>query len=768
MLSAADKQSGKSRLNSKSNMPVSAVAVLEGVIVSIIFRNEQNGYTVCTLDGASEPTAVGTLPFLAEGESVRLYGQWGKHPDYGEQFMVDHYELIAPKTEAAILQYLSSGLIKGIGEKTARRLVKTFGIETLDVLRDHPEMSAAVKGIGPDKAGKIAGQLQEKKDYQDLILLLSPLGIGTGKILRIYRRYGSDAIRLISENPYCLADEVFGIGFLTADLLARKIGLDPKSPGRIASALRYVLMQAVYNGHTYVPQTVLQRQAFELLHLSDSDHALIDESLINSQQIIRSGRQFGDTEDQRISLAPLFITERMSADRLIILLKSKPAAFADWCDPVRAAKAVADSCGKQNLVLAPEQNEALLQALQHTVLILTGGPGTGKTTIIRLLCDCLRNRGGRVLLAAPTGRAAKRMTETTGLPAKTLHRLLELQVNADDAQQVLEYRTQSTVQLACDLLIVDEASMIDTFLFKSLLDSVVPGTRLVLVGDADQLPSVGPGYVLRNLIDSNCVSVVRLTKIFRQSAESLIVRNAHRIHNGEWPEIDQSKDSQFLFIPKESAEDIAMAVAKLMQNILPQQYGFDVMRDVQVLTPSRKGPAGMQSLNVTLQQVLLPHQDQGVIKAHGTGFGVGDKVMQIRNNYDLAWQLSSAPDTTGSGVFNGETGLVLELDADDDSLVVLFDEDRLVRYDRASLDDLDLAYAITVHKSQGSEYPVVILAIPAGAPQLLTRNLLYTAVTRAKMKLLLITSRKTLGQMLKNNQTYNRHTLFKDWLAIRS
>jgi exodeoxyribonuclease V alpha subunit len=754
----------------EQNELVPAFIALEGVVEEIIFRNEANGYTVCTLSGAPEKVAVGILPYLATGESVRLIGNWINHPDYGKQFQVEHYELIIPQTQEAILHYLCSGLIKGIGEKTAQKLVRQFGYETLEILRDHPEKVARLKGFSAEKAERIAQQLKEKKDYQDLVMLLSPLGIGPGKILRIYRQFGSESLQLISENPFRLADEVYGIGFVTADRLARDLGLDPASPARVASAFRFVLTQAVYNGHTYLPMSRLLENASGLLDLPLTENHPALQSLDSDHQIILSGKQFGDPSDNRVSLTSLFVAERMSAERLVMLCKTKPSRFTDLLDQSIAIAAVNESCRKQEIKPAPEQEMAIVKALQQSVLILTGGPGTGKTTIIRMLCDCITRTGGRVLLAAPTGRAARRMTESTGMEAKTLHRLLEIQYSPDDNRQDFRSGGNPDIQLACDLLIVDEASMIDVFLFKNLLDAVIPGTRLVLVGDADQLPSVGPGYVLKDLIDSELVPVARLTQIFRQSSQSLIIRNAHLINEGKWPELDQSLNSQFLMIFKDRAEEVAEATIKLCRDILPGQYGLDPLRDVQVLTPSRKGPAGTQALNQNLQTALREADQlkKEHIEAHGSKFGIGDKVMQIRNNYEMTWQAMQDSDSTGKGVFNGESGTVIEVNSEDDYLEAAFEDDRLIRYDRMNLEDLELAYAITIHKSQGSEYPVVVLVIPPGAPQLLTRNLLYTAVTRARQKLLLVTSRRTLGSMLANNHAFSRYTQLKDWLRFRS
>lgn len=758
----AFKDSRQTSLDNPDSKGTPAVPqTLEGIVEDIIYRNENNGYSVVSLAGSEEKIAVGILPYLSEGESVCLYGSWIKHPDYGRQFQVDHYEMMIPRSKEAILQYLSSGIIKGIGVKTAQKLVREFGLDTLEILREKPEKLARLKGFSLDKAQRIADQLQEKRDYQDLVLLLNPLGIGPGKTLRIYRQFGSESLQMISENPFRLADEVYGIGFATADNLARSMGLDPESPARVASAIRYLLLQAVGQGHTYLPMQQLLANAAQLLGIALTPEHQALKTLLTENQI--------RVTNQRVALTNVYRTEKAAAERLNLLLMSKPGRFTDLLEPELATEAVAASCSKQHLELAPEQETALLQALLNPVLILTGGPGTGKTTIIRLLCECLSTIGGKVLLAAPTGRAARRMTEATGIEAKTLHRLLEIQYSPDDGRRENMPDRNPDVHLACDLLIVDESSMIDVFLFRNLLDAVIPGTRLVLVGDADQLPSVGPGYVLKDLIDSNQVPVVRLSQIFRQTSQSLIIRNAHLIHDGKMPALDQSFDSQFLWIAKETAEEAADAAVKLCSEILPQQYGLNPLRDVQVLTPSRKGPAGTLQLNQHLQKALQSYRGKtspkAAVEAHGSRFGLGDKVMQIRNNYDMTWQQQNDPSVYGNGVFNGEMGIVNDLDVENSRLEILFDDDRLISYDRLTLDDLELAYAITIHKSQGSEYPVVVLTIAPGAPQLLTRNLLYTAVTRARQKLLLIASRRTLAGMLANDQAYMRYTMLKDWLT---
>jgi exodeoxyribonuclease V alpha subunit len=745
--------------------PLQSTAFVDGVVETIIFRNKTNGYSVIALSGEDDVVAVGILPYISEGESVRLFGSWSEHPDYGIQFQVEHYEVVAPNNRESILRYLKSGIIKGIGEKTAEKLVGEFGDETLNILRDHPERVKNIKGIGAKKAHLISEQMLEKQEYQGLVLYLSPLGIGLGKILRIYRQFGAQALSLVLENPYRLADEIYGIGFSTADALAQKMGLDPKSSHRVVSALKYLLHQAAAQGHTCLPLGQLLAGASKLLQDAiTADHPAVAVLLGDPQvRLVEDG----DESSPLIALNGLYHSEKAAAERLRVLIESAPSRFEDFMQTAKADQLIQRNARDIGMTLAPEQQKALLSALQNQVLVLTGGPGTGKTTITKLLCSCLNSLGGKVLLAAPTGRAARRMTEATGVQAKTLHRLLEIQYVPDENPMDYQSGLRAKTTLSCDLLIVDEASMIDAVLFRSLLDAVVPGTRLVLVGDADQLPSVGPGYVLKDLIDSGRVPTVRLTQVFRQSSQSLIVRNAHRIHAGHLPELDQTFDSQFLWIVKESAETIAQAVVKLYREILPEQYGLDPLRDIQVLTPSRKGASGTGQLNQQLQQAMQPEypdQDAGIY-SHGSRFLPGDKVMQIRNSYDTSWVIRSDPVKTGSGVFNGETGTVLSVEPDESTLEALFDDDRLVLYDQATLEDLDLAYAMTIHKSQGSEYPVVVLAVPPGAPQLLTRNLLYTAVTRARQKLLLVASRRTIVSMVTNDRTYTRHTLLKRFLS---
>ncbi len=744
-------------------MPGSEVT-LKGQIEDIIFENEANGYKVLAVSGDEDFIAVGGLPGLVLGEMVELTGEWVEHPTYGQQLKVSRFRPILPDSEDAIYHYLCSGLIKGIGPRTAARLIGLFGPRTLDVLHHEPERVAKVKGIGTRKAARISAQLAEKLEYQDLVLLLSPHGIGTGLVFRIYRQWGAGAAERIRTNPYDLADEIDGIGFLTADRVARALGLSEDAPARLASALRFQLTQAVYQGHTWQPRAELLASAAVLVDQPARRlEPALDDLIASGQLIAFAALSSPDDLPDRVALPIYFQMEKSAARRLRQLMDTAPTRLSLWQSEPEARRVLAESSRHLNLDLAEEQEKALMMTLRESFCVLTGGPGTGKTTIIRVLTDCFKKHGGRVLLAAPTGRAARRLTELTDCPAQTLHRLLALpfggQTQSDSTTAWLGM--SGDVTLNCDLLVVDEVSMLDIVLFRSLLDAIVPGTRVLLVGDADQLPAIGPGQVLQDLLDCGTVPAVRLTRIFRQSAESLIVRNAHHILQGQRLETDQSFASTFIFVVKDQAEAMGQAAIKLCNEILPGQYGFDPHRDIQLLTPSHKGPAGTAALNQALQGMV---DEEQAISAHGVSFSVGDKVMQMRNQYELGWTIDQASNS-GKGVFNGEVGVVTALDTEEDELTVLFDDGRRVVYDRGALEDLDLAYAITIHKSQGSEYPVVVLVIPPTTPRLLTRNLLYTAVTRAKQKLLLVTSRPLLHSMLMNQQTSRRYTLLREWLT---
>jgi exodeoxyribonuclease V alpha subunit len=754
--------------------------VLKGQIEEVIFESETSGYRVLAVSGAENFIAVGYAPAVAPGEMVELTGCFVEHPQYGRQFKFSHCRPLLPDSEDAIYHYLCSGLIKGIGPRTAARLIQQFGARTLEVLRHEPQEVAKIKGIGSRRAERMAAQLAEKLEYQDLMLLLSPHGIGTGLIFRIYRQWGAGAVERIRKNPYDLADEIDGIGFLTADRVARALGLAPDAPARLAGALKYRLLQALYEGNTWLPRTELLTDAARLIHQPEENLIPFLDDLIRKGDVIAfdslqplpaddlgpPGATDGDAtrHGRRLALPGYFEIEKSAAFLLQRLLRSVPSRFPEWCDAATAQSVIDRTSQDLNLKLAREQNLALQMALREPFSILTGGPGTGKTTIIRVLTECFRREGGKVLLAAPTGRAARRLSELTGCPAKTIHRLLALPLYGSPEPPGLGIDEMTDVTLNCDLLVVDEVSMLDVVLFRSLLEAIPPGTRVLMVGDANQLPAIGPGQVLTDLLQSKAVPAVCLTEIFRQSAQSLIVRNAHQILHGQRLEIDQSFASSFIFVVREPAEAVAQAVIRLYTDILPNQYGLDVKRDVQVLTPAHKGPAGTVALNQALQG---PIDEDTALNAHGVWFGPDDKVMQMRNQYELSWTLADGPKdqpVRGKGVFNGEMGRVKAVDPEEDELTVLFDDGREVGYDRAALEDLDLAYAVTIHKSQGSEYPVVILAIPPTAPRLLTRNLLYTGVTRARQKLLLVSSRQTIAAMLANEQTSRRYTTLGEWL----
>ncbi len=756
--------------------------IIEGEVDTVLFRSEQTGYAVLGIDAQDSPIVVGSLAELREGETVRFFGRWSNHPDYGPRFVVDHYETVLPQQAKAIEKYLSSGLIRGIGPVLAKKLISRFGDDTLRVLEEQPERVAAIRGIGRRKAQRFSAEMQAKKEYEALSLFLSPYGIGAARIMRINRLYGSSAVERIRANPYALADDIPDVGFVTADRIAKAMGIDPQSPERLASALHYVLNQAIGQGHTGIPLVQAQNQAGALLGFTVLPESEGVTRFLQSSTIRQLRLSQDDPAGLVVMPATLFATEQSIATHIKRLLKSLPFFKPDLMNPNNVRLAMDHSPSGEIHPLTDEQQEAIMKALSNSLTIVTGGPGTGKTTLVMALCRIIENSGGRLLLAAPTGRAARRLGEATGRDAKTLHRLLEIAYTTDDPGAVPVPGRNADRPLETDVIIVDESSMIDVFLMNSLLSAIRSGTRLVMIGDADQLPSVGPGQVLRDLIASAVIPVIRLTRIFRQATGSLIVENAHRIRDGQMPRLDQSLDSSFLLILKESAEEMAEAAVRLIEKVIPGKYGFNPMLDVQVLSPSRKGPCGIIALNQELQQVLnpLPRLRTDQIKPHPI-FRLGDRVMQTRNDYapvveQMTTPLPEGPEQASlnrdsgigpeqedstvsqSGIFNGETGTIWQIDSDTQVVTVQFEDGRLIRYDLAKQEDLVLSYAVTVHKSQGSEYPAVILTLPPGAPGLINRSILYTAVTRARQNLFLITSRETLAVAIRRKDSRSRQT----------
>ena len=729
--------------------------VVTGYVEHIVFRNEENGYTVFRLENDDgEITCVGNFNFISEGEMMELRGEYTNHNVYGLQLKVSSHTLKEPEDVVSIERYLGSGAIKGVGQALAGRIVKKFREDTFRIIEEEPERLAEIKGISERKAREIAEQVEEKKDMRKAMIYLQKYGISNRLAAKIYQRYGMDVYKVLEENPYQLADSIEGIGFKTADEIAARIGIHTDSDYRIKSGLFYTLQQAVSEGHVYLPQEELLRRAGILLEveIKDMEKHVMD-LCIERKTVMKEYEG-----EIRVYPAHYYYLELNTAKMLYDL-----DIDCDMPEDLMESRLrkVEES---EKIELDPMQHRAVIESIKHGLLVLTGGPGTGKTTTINTMIRFFDSEGMSILLAAPTGRAAKRMTEATGYEAQTIHRLLEVNVNPEEEDSIGGFLRNRQNPLEADVIIIDEMSMVDLPLMHALLSAVVPGTRLVLVGDVDQLPSVGPGSVLKDIIASQRFPVVTLTRIFRQAGESDIVVNAHKINAGE-PVILDNKSRDFFFLRRQDADTIIGVVIMLIQKKLPG-YVHAHPNEIQVMTPTRKGLLGVERLNGILQRYLNPPQKGRTEREiNGRLFRVGDKVMQIKNNYQLEWEVSTKFGLTvdkGTGIFNGDMGIITEINEYTETLEVEFDESRKVKYSFDMTEELELAYAITVHKSQGSEYPAVIIPLLAGPKLLYTRNLLYTAVTRARKCLTIVGSDAVFQEMIQNKNEQARYTSLAD------
>lgn len=722
-----------------------------GYVGHIVFRNEENGYTVFHLENDDgEVTCVGNFNFINEGEMLELTGEYVNHNVYGTQLKVSSHMVKEPEDLVSIERYLGSGAVKGVGAALAGRIVKKFKEDTFRIIEEEPERLAEVKGISERKAREIAEQVEEKKDMRKAMIYLQKYGISTRLAAKIYQYYGMRVYKVLEENPYQLADNIEGVGFKTADEIAARIGIHTDSDYRIKSGLFYTLQQAVGEGHIYLPEEVLVRRAGELLGVEIQDISKhVMDLCIEKKTVMKEGE-----DGIRIYPAHYYYLELNTA-KMLHDLNIDCEMPEDMME--RRLRKVEET---EQIELDAMQHKAVIESIKHGLLVLTGGPGTGKTTTINTMIRFFDSEGMSILLAAPTGRAAKRMTEATGYEAQTIHRLLEVNVNPEETDSVGGFMRNRQNPLEADVIIIDEMSMVDLPLMHALLSAVVPGTRLVLVGDVDQLPSVGPGSVLKDIITSECFPVVTLTRIFRQAGESDIVVNAHKINAGE-PVVLDNKSRDFFFLRRQDADTIIGVAIMLIQKKLPRYVGAQPS-EIQVMTPTRKGLLGVERLNTILQRYLNPQDPKKAEQEiNGRLFREGDKVMQIKNNYQLEWEVTTKFGLTvdkGVGVFNGDMGVIREINQYTENIEVEFDEGRRVKYGFDAVEELELAYAITVHKSQGSEYPAVIIPLLQGPRLLYNRNLLYTAVTRAKKCLTIIGSDTVFQEMIQNKNEQARYT----------
>ena len=726
-----------------------------GTLRELIFHNDENGYTVAVFETADDQfTIVGNVPMATPGKKYIIRGEFTEHPAYGEQFKVNSFQEQMPSEEDGIREFLSSGILKGIGPKTAMALVSTFGEDTFRIIEEEPEKLTRVSGIGPKTAERISKAFMEQQGFARVSLQLQQYGIGSAYAMRLYQVYGADVMAILETNPYRLIDDFYGIGFVKADRIAEKIGLKKDDPFRIQSGVKYTLRYFSGEGNTYMPEKTLCEEAFKILDVS------IDEIRENIQEMLISGEvQVELIQGQRVVyLMAYYLAERRVCKHLRLLrdapLKRIGSSIPQMIHRTEAATGI---------VLSDNQKHAVETSLNMGVSVITGGPGTGKTTIINSLIEILEDGGHKTKIAAPTGRAAKRITETSGHHASTIHRLLEYSYS--ESEDAMRFGKNENSPLECDAVIVDEASMIDLMLMDALVCAIKPGTRLIIVGDDDQLPSVGAGNVLRDIIQSEYIYCTKLTEIYRQARESMIVVNAHSINKGEYPDCN-AKGKDFFLLRRNTEKEMLDTILELSLTRLPEYYdNISPIKDIQILTPVRKGNLGCINMNTQLQKILNPPAPDKEEKTFRDKlFRKGDKVMQIKNNYELKWKDLQA-DEEGEGIFNGDVGFVTDINKEDGRLIVVFDGTRYVSYQFNQLDELELAYAVTVHKSQGSEFPIVILPVSWFPPVLATRNLLYTAVTRGKTAVVLVGSENKLHAMVDNNRINERYSGLRYRLA---
>ena len=726
-----------------------------GYIEKIIYRNENNGYTVLSVESDDdEYVLVGTFNYIAEGEFIKANGNMKLHPSYGEQLFVDEYEIVEPRELDSIQKYLASSAIKGVGEALAKRIVKKFKMDTLRVMEEEPERLAEVKGVSAKLAKSISEQIQEKKSMRDAMIFLQKFGISMKLAAKIYMEYGSKIYTIIETNPYKLADDIEGIGFKIADDIAKKVGITADSKFRAIAGVEYLLSNAMLSGHLYLPDRVLEEEFLNLFGENIFDfNSLLSEMQMEKRIVVKR------SEETNVYLSGSYYTELAVAKMLIDINIKAKYDISKIEDKIRKIE------DKEGIILDDLQRQAVIESINSGLIIITGGPGTGKTTTINTIIKYFESEGESISLAAPTGRAAKRMSEATSYEAKTIHRLLEITPNISENSNNIgtHFERNEDNPLEADVLIIDEVSMVDIFLMNALLKAVAIGTRLILVGDINQLPSVGPGTVLKDLIESNCFNVVRLNKIYRQSVRSDIVVNAHKIMTNE--DIDLSKKSNdFIFIKQNNPEHVMDSIITLMRDQLPG-YVNSTINELQVMTPMRKGPLGVEVLNSFLQNKLNPTSKQKNEKEYdATVFREGDKVMQIKNNYQKEWYIYNEkhfPVDKGLGVYNGDIGVIKEIDMFSESFTICFDDGKVSKYEFSEFNEIELAYAITVHKSQGSEYPAVIIPIYKGPAMLMNRNLIYTAITRAKRCVVLVGVPEAFYTMIQNTKEMARYTGLK-------